>query len=195
MARRRPQSVWVPLVVPPLVSAANMKRAKSGQRPFPDDCLPKLRQQVIKSRTKWQLQRALCLLLRATFHLPAWQIGELIGWNTESVWRMAALYLRDGDAVFDAPSRGGRHHQLLSVDAEVRLLRAVRRESARDGYVDAAVVREAYEKALGRPVAPSTVYRMLARHGWLKAPVLQVPGPRPRRKTYFTKRLPPVEDK
>ena len=161
--------------MPPLVSAANLKRAKSQQRPFPKDCLPKLRRQVLKTRSKWQLQQVLAILLRATYHLPAGQIAELIGWNTASVYRMQARYLREGDAVFDGPGRGGRHHQLLTQRAEKELIRALGRESGKKGRVAMTVVRKAYERAVGHPVPASTVYRMVARHGWVKAPVLQAP--------------------
>ena len=193
MVQRR-DSVWVPLIQPPLVNAANMKRAATEQQPFPGDCLPKLRQAVLKARSKWELQRAQCLLLRATYHLPSWQIGELIGWSVNSVRRMHSRYLREGDAALAGPGRGGRRNQLLSVTAEAKVLRAVRREAWPEAYVDAAVVRLAYERAVARPVTPSTVYRMLARHGWLKAPVLRVPAAVGRAKSYFSARLPPVAD-
>ena len=185
----REQSVWVPLALPPWRAADNLQRARSMQKPFPDDCLPKLREQVMKSRTKWQLQRALCLSLRATYHLPSWQIAELIGWSTQSVRRLHWQYLHHGDAVFDAPGRGGCRNKLLSVQEEQILLRELRREIWPSAFVDAAQVRKAYEQAVKRPVTPSTVYRMLARHGWRKAPVLKVPRAELRNTSCFTKRI------
>jgi transposase len=192
--RPRPQSAWVPLVVPPLRTAANLKRARSMQKPFPPDCLPKLREQVIKAQTKWQLQRALCLLLRAQYHLPSWQIAELIGWNTQSVRRMHWQYLRHGDAVFDMPGRGGRRKELLSFQQEYILLRELRRQIWPDEFVDAAAVRKACEETIGHAVAPSTVYRMLARHGWRKTPTVTAPsGKHLRNTSSFSKRILPVD--
>jgi transposase len=192
--RPRPQSIWVPFALPPLRTEANLKRARSMQRPFPPDCLPKLREQVIKSRSKWQIQRALCLLLRAQYHLPSWQIAELIGWNLESVRRMQRRYLHEGDAVFHTPGRGGRRKELLSIHQERRLLRSLRREIWPLETVDVAALRKAYEKAVGHAVTPSTVYRMLARHGWRKDPVVKVPATRARLRntSAFTKRISPV---
>lgn len=105
-------------------------------------------------------------------------------------WR----YLRDGDAVFDWPGRGGRRKELLSFQQEYILLRELRREIWPNQYIDAATVRKAYEKAIGHGVPPSTVYRMLARHGWTKAPVLKAPtGTHLRDTSYFTKESSPVD--
>ncbi|HEY6293706.1 MAG TPA: helix-turn-helix domain-containing protein [Terriglobia bacterium] len=160
----------------------------ANQEPFPEGCLPKLREAVKRARSKWQLQQAQCLLLRAEFGFPAWQVAELIGWTVTSVRRFQARYLREGDAALAGPGRGGRRNQALGLHAETDLLRSLRRELWPNSYVDAQVVREAYEKAAGRRVAPSTVYRMLARHGWRKVPTLKIPEPKGRAKTHFTKR-------
>jgi len=172
----------------PGIDAATLKRVIANQEPFPENCLPKLRDAVKRARSKWQLQQAQCLLLRAEFGFPAWQVAELIGWTVTSVRRFQARYLREGDAALAGPGRGGRRNQALSLRAETDLLRALRREQWPNSYIDAQVVREAYEKAAGRRAAPSTVYRMLARHGWSKVPTLKIPEPKGRAKTYFAKR-------
>jgi transposase len=47
-------------------------------------------------------------------------------------------------------------------------------QSEKGGILEASRVKAAYEQVLGRKVPKSTIYRMLARHGWRKV----VPRPR-----------------
>ena len=47
-------------------------------------------------------------------------------------------------------------------------------QAEKGGILEVSRVKAAYEQALGRKVPKSTVYRMLARHGWRKV----VPRPR-----------------
>jgi transposase len=70
--------------------------------------------------------------------------------------------------------RGGRRRENLSVEDEKRLLKTFIKKAKGGGVLVVTEVKAAYEKAVGRPVPKSTVYRMLARHGWRKI------APRPR---------------
>jgi hypothetical protein len=54
------------------------------------------------------------------------------------------------------------------------LLQEFLAQSEKGGILEVSRVKAAYEQVLGRRVPKSTIYRMLARHGWRKV----VPRPR-----------------
>jgi hypothetical protein len=74
-----------------------------------------------------------------------------------------------------APARSKRslrNHAQLELQAEAQLLQDVFGEAASGGVLVIPQLLPEFERRLGKPVALSTIYRMLARHGWRKlAPV------------------------
>jgi transposase len=82
--------------------------------------------------------------------------------------------MREGDTVFDVGERGGRRHEYLSEDEEKVFLEPFVERAKGGILVTAQELRRAYEERIGCSVAASTVYRLLARHGWRKV----VPRPR-----------------
>jgi hypothetical protein len=77
---------------------------------------------------------------------------------------------RAGDIVdADKKARGGRRRFLLSIDDEARFLQPWRSELHASRRVPVRDIHIAYECVVGRNVAKSTIYRLLARHGWPKA--------------------------
>jgi transposase len=85
-----------------------------------------------------------------------------------------AQFLRQGEGFWDRPERGGRRHQNLGREEEAQLLQSFLPSAERGGLLEVSRVKQAYEQAVGHLVPKSTVYRMLARHGWRKL------APRPR---------------
>lgn len=65
-------------------------------------------------------------------------------------------------------SWGGRRRQTMSVEEESEFLRPWVEKAEGGGVLVVPPIRAALEEKLGHSVAPSTVYRMLARHGWRK---------------------------
>jgi transposase len=133
--------------------------------------LAALRQQC---RTSAEYRRVECLWLRATLGLSAAQIATVLGWHVSSVYDLHSRYLREGVTALQGPGRGGRHRQNLSLAQEQKLLTQFDGIAAQGGLLEARAVRDAYTKVMGHPVPKSTVYRLLARHGWRKL------APRPR---------------
>jgi transposase len=83
-------------------------------------------------------------------------------------------WAKEGEAIFELRGRGGRHHQHLSVEQEAQVLGPLVAQATAGGMLKVAEIQRAYEERVGKAVAPSTVYRMLERHGWRKV----VPRPR-----------------
>ena len=143
-------------------------------KPLPEGSNEKLVMALKLAKTKGEFQRVQCLWLRASLGLSADKVAIAIGWHTGSVRKLQARYLREGEAVLKGTGRGGRYYQNLTLEEERQLLQEFLAQSEKGGILEVSRVKAAYEKVLGRKVPKSTIYRMLARHGWRKV----VPRPR-----------------
>lgn len=61
-----------------------------------------------------------------------------------------------------------RNRAIATLEQEAQILDEVLVEAAQGGVVVVPPLKEKIEERLGRRVALSTIYRMLARHGWRK---------------------------
>lgn len=121
-----------------------------------------------------EYQRIQCVLIRATLGSSAREIAQLLGWSTATVHVMHSRWAKEGDAVFEVRRRGGRHHQHLSPEQEQALLAPFVQRARAGGMLSVSEIAQAYQERTGKQVAPSTIYRLLDRHGWRKV----VPRPR-----------------
>jgi transposase len=121
-----------------------------------------------------EYQRIQCVLIRATLGSSAAQIAQLLGWSTATVHVLHSRWASEGDAIFDVRGRGGRHHQHLTPNEEAVLLAPFVERAQAGGMLTVAEIARAYQNRTGKAVAPSTIYRLLERHGWRKV----VPRPR-----------------
>ena len=143
-------------------------------RAFREGSVEKLRAALKQAKKKSEYQRIQCLWLRASLGMSANQVATALGWQPTSVRRLQAQYLTEGEAVLRTVGRGGRRHQNLPLEEEQPLLQRFNSQAERGGMLEVSRVKQAYEEAIGHRVPKSTVYRMLARHGWRKI------APRPR---------------
>jgi len=138
------------------------------QRPISAEQTEGLRVLLREAKTKADFQRVQCVWLRATLGLSSSETARAIGWSPGRVRIVQSRYLKEGESALIGVGRGGRRRENLSVKQEDGLL-AQFLEKAGDGTVlVVAEVKKAYEEAVGHGVPKSTVYRMLARHGWRK---------------------------
>ena len=133
-----------------------------------------LAERLKQANSHAEYQRIQCVLIRATLGSTAAEIAQILGWSTATVHVIHSRWAKEGEALFDLRGRGGRRHQHLSVGAEALLLAPFAAQAQAGGLLHVSEIRRALEKQVGTTVAPSTVYRMLDRHGWRKV----VPRPR-----------------
>ena len=143
-------------------------------RSLPEGSAERLEQALRGARSKAEFQRVQCVWLRAALGLNANQVAQALGWRPTSVRRLQAQFLRQGEGFWERPERGGRRHQNLTREEEARLLQRFLPPAEQGGLLEVSRVKQAYEQAVGHAGPKSTVYRMLARHGWRKL------APRPR---------------
>jgi len=141
---------------------------------LPEGALESLAKGLKQAKTKAEFQSVQCLWLRASLRLSANQVATALGWHPNSVRKLQARYFKEGKAALKRGGKGGRYFQNLTREEERQLLQEFLAQSERGGILEVSRVKAAYEQAVGRKVPKSTVYRMLARHGWRKV----VPRPR-----------------
>ncbi len=118
-------------------------------------------------------ERVMCIRLLAKGR-SAPDVAEVIGRSLDTVYRHKREFLARGEDALSAESWGGRRSAVLTEEEEAEFVAGFER-AARDGeLVSAEAMIEALSERIGRRVDSSTIYRMLARHGWRKV----VPRPR-----------------
>jgi transposase len=137
-------------------------------QPLPPGAIRELSRRLQSAPSPADYQRVLCLWLRAALGLPAAQVATALGWHVGSVYHLQSRYLHDGSATLIGVGRGGRRQALLSEEQETPLLSAFASLAGPGGVVEASMLRRTYEEKVGAKLARSTVYRLLARHGWRK---------------------------
>ena len=127
-----------------------------------------LRESLREAKSKGEFQRVQCVWLRALLGLPSYQVAEAIGWSTSRVKQIQGRYFQEGVRAFEGPGRGGRRHENLTLAEEEELLAGFVEKAQTGGVLVVNEIKSFYEQGVGHRVPKSTVYRMLARHGWRK---------------------------
>lgn len=122
--------------------------------------------EIVKSATDAQeLRKAQSILLPAAFGLDLVATSIAIGRSKATVCRLQNEF-RAGTEATAKKKRGGRRRQNLSLEQETQLLEPFFQKASEGQAFDPAEIHSAYESAVGKKVPASTIYRMLARHGW-----------------------------
>lgn len=93
-------------------------------------------------------------------------IAKTVGVSVATVHQVIASYNQGGVAAIETAGKGGRRRHYLTLEQEQSFLQPFMARAAHGEIATAAEIQLAYEKETKRSAAPSTVYRLLARHGW-----------------------------
>lgn len=139
-----------------------------GRKPHISEGISNIAAEKVRTASDAQeLRKAQAVLLPARFSFDLVATGIVIGRSKASVCRLQAEFRADCAGTHVAPKkRGGRRRQNISIEQEAQLLEPFF-QRAREGIpLVVADIRKAYETTVGKKVPASTIYRMLARHGW-----------------------------
>lgn len=127
-------------------------------------------EQMVRETTDTrELRRAQTVLLPGLLGLSLEETGQIIGRSKASVTRLRAQFRQASqEGKRDRPQWGGRRRQNMTPDEEKIFLAPFFEQAKAGGILVATPIKAAYERAIGRSVPHSTVYRLLARHGWRK---------------------------
>lgn len=141
---------------------------------FPEGSQEVLATLMQRAQTKAEFQRVQSVWLRATLDLPDEQIARAVGLSVNTVRCLCSRFRRHGVSALMGVGRGGRRHENLTVDQEKEVLQPFLAQAGSGAVLHVGAIKSAYEKEVGHAVPKSTIYRLLARHGWRKL------APRPR---------------
>lgn len=141
----------------------------SRPRQIDSKLVSKAQQMVAETTDVKQLKAAQSVLLPALLGATLEQTATVLGVGRASVHRFQQRFRR-GLKTPAAPRKkwGGRRRGLLSWEEEQAFLAPWVEPARRAGVLVVSPLRAALAEKLGRKVAPSVLYRLLARHGWRK---------------------------
>ena len=114
----------------------------------------------------WRRHRWEIIYQALTAPRKAEDIARAVGVSLSTVHRVIATYKQAGVAAIETPGKGGRRHQHLTLEQERAFLQPFLARAARGELATAAEIQRAFEEEAKQPVAKSTIYRLLDRHGW-----------------------------
>ena len=118
---------------------------------------------------RWQVIR--CALVPPK---SAAEIALEVGLARQTVHNLVATYNRQGPQALETAGHRQRQRAYLSLEPEQALVAKFLQQSAKGRVSTGPQFQPAVEKAVGRRVHKTTVYRLLKRHQWRKI----VPRPR-----------------
>jgi len=123
------------------------------------------------------LRAAQAILLPALAQTTLEETAVLLGVGRATVPRLQQRFRQGGKVARASRKRwGGRRRALLTLDEEKAFLAPWVEHARSAGVLVVSPLRAALAEQLGRKIAPSVVYRLLARHGWRRvAPDTQHP--------------------
>jgi transposase len=126
----------------------------------------------LKTALRWKIpatqrERIQMVLLRESgMTQPA--IAEAMGVSLSTVNRAHMAYDGGGIKALKPKPIGGRQRENMTLSEEKALLTRFAKAAGAGEMLNIHDLKTAYEKAIGHPTSNSTVYNLLARHGWRK---------------------------
>ena len=142
-----------------------MARKASGA-----DQLEAAKELLKKAKTVEELRAAQAIALPLMLGLSLEQTAMVIGRSVGATCTMRVRFVRilSGEKKATRSKREMRNRAKASLEREAQILDEVLSEAKTGGVVIVPPLKPAIEARLGKPLALSTVYQMLARHGWRK---------------------------
>ena len=134
------------------------------------DQLALARELLRTAKTADELRKAQAVLLPLELGLSLEETAKAIGRSVRSTCSMRTRYCRVARCEEEAPraKRALRNRAITTLEREAQILDQVLKEAAQGGVVIVPPLKGKIEERLGKQVALSTIYRMLARNGWRK---------------------------
>ena len=121
-----------------------------------------------KAKNVQEFRQLQAILLPALLGITLKQTAEILGLSRDRVVVLRREFRRSKGITSVTKSRGGRHHQLLTKEDEISLIKPWLERSSRGETIYVPAFHAELENQAGHAVPKSTVYRILARHGWKK---------------------------
>ena len=122
------------------------------------------------AKTVEALRAAQAIVLPLMLGLSLEQTAMAIGRSVSATCTMRTRFVRvlGGEKPAARSKRAMRNRAKASLEREAQILDEVLSEAQTGGVVIVPPLKPAIEARLGKPLALSTLYQMLSRHGWRK---------------------------
>lgn len=123
-----------------------------------------------RARTADELRTAQAVALPLMFGLSSDQTAKAIGRSAGRTCTMRTQFAKKfgGEKKETHSKRELRNRANVTFEREAQILKEVMRQAAKDRIVVIPPLKPMVEAKLGKPIALTTLYLMLARHGWKK---------------------------
>jgi transposase len=126
----------------------------------------------LKTALRWKMpaverQRIQMMLLRES-GMTQPLIAAAMGVSLSTVNRAHMAYDQGGLEALKPKSIGGRKRENMTLEDEKALLARFAKAAGAGEMLNIHDLKAAYEKAIGHETSKSTIYNLLARHGWRK---------------------------
>jgi transposase len=162
---------------------------------FSDAEIAHARQLLIDQPLSFEALTALSVLLPAAITVTTATIASILGVSRPTVTRhhaAARTACSEEPSESRAHAHGGRRRQTLTIEEEKKFLEHWLASAKEGGVLTVGPIHKALQTKIGRTIALSTTYRMLARHGWRKiVPDTRHPKANPQAQEDFKKNLKP----
>lgn len=138
------------------------------QQPFPSGTTERMEQLLKLTHSLDEYRHLQSIYFRSKYEFSAQQIADMVGLKLQTIRNIHSAFLREGEAALQTKPMGGRRQTRLSLEEEEALLATFQVEGQLGRILAIHRVWQAYQEKVGQPVAKSTVYRLLYRHGWRK---------------------------
>jgi hypothetical protein len=128
------------------------------------------REQVAAARSADELRQAQAILLPLELGLSLEATARAIGRSVSLTCKLRNRRRRElAQEIPTKQSKSAlRNRAISTLEREAAIIDQILVKAAQGGVVVIPGLKPAFEQALGREIALSTLYRMLARHGWRK---------------------------
>jgi transposase len=116
----------------------------------------------------WRVQKWMVVLNATVDPRPAKLVALHTGLAEQTVHNLVSSYNRHGPTIIEGPGKGGRRRAYSSLEDESVFLEPFFQKALTGQIATVAEIKMEWEKALGRKVHKTTVYRLLERHEWRK---------------------------
>ena len=134
------------------------------------DQLAMAREAIRKAKTADELRAAQAVVLPLELGLSIAQTAVATGRSVGVTCTMRTRYSKIARQEIASPvgKQQLRNRARLPLEEESAMLDEILEHATQGGVVIVPPLQEQFVEKLGKPVALSTIYRMLARHGWRK---------------------------
>ena len=122
------------------------------------------------AKTAKELRRAQAVLLPLDLGLSLEQTAQAIGRSVNATCAIRTRFAKIAEGLTEPPraKTALRNHAFVNLEREARILDEVLADAQKGGIIMIPQLKPVIEEKVGKSTALSTIYRMLARHGWRK---------------------------